>query len=117
VARFSPETETWDVVPQVTGLGLQADGEGRVWVGSYPNTGVTAIDVDTLEVVQVIPIAAGVTKGVSIDFFGNVWVVSMGADAYRVNPETLKVDIYNGLNDAYTYSDMTGWGLSNVLPQ
>jgi hypothetical protein len=29
----------------------------------------------------------------------------------------LKVDIYNGLNDAYTYSDMTGWGLSNVLPQ
>jgi len=117
VARFSPETETWDVVPGVTGLGLQADGEGRVWVGAYPTAGVTAIDVDTLAVVQTIPIAANVTKGVSIDFFGNVWAVSMGAEAYRVNPETLQIDVYAGLNSAYTYSDMTGYGLLNVIPQ
>jgi hypothetical protein len=117
VARFSPDSETWDVVPQVTGLGLQADGEGRVWVGSYPNPGVTAIDVDTLAVVQTIPLAAQVTKGVSVDFFGNVWVVTMGAEAFRVDPESLKVDVYAGLNGAYTYSDMTGWGLNNVIPQ
>lgn len=117
VARFSPDTETWDVVPQVTGLGLQADGDGRVWVGTYPNTGVTAIDVDTLQVLQTIPVAAQVTKGVSVDFFGNVWVVSMATDAFRIDPETLKIDVYAGLNAAYTYSDMTGWGLLNVLPQ
>lgn len=118
VARFTPETETWDTVPQVTGLGLQADGAGRVWVATIPQPGVTGIDVDTLAVLQVIPIQASVTKGVSIDFFGNVWVVSMDTQAYRVDPETLTIDIYAGLNQAYTYSDMTGWGLSNVaVPQ
>jgi hypothetical protein len=117
VARFTPDTETWDVVPTVTGLGMQADGEGRVWVGTNPNSGVTAIDTDSLLVLQVIPIQGSITKGISIDFFGNVWVVSMDTRAFRVDPETLTVDIYDGLNQAYTYSDMTGWGLLNVLPQ
>ncbi len=118
VARFDPELESWQVVDAVTGLGLQADGEGRVWVGSYPNKGVTSIDIETLEVLDIIPIAAGVTKGVSVDFFGYVWVVSMDTQAYRVDPETQTYDIYDGLNQAYTYSDMTGWGLKNVqVPQ
>ncbi len=117
VARFSPDTETWDVIPQVTGLGIQADGEGRVWVATNPNKGVVSIDVDTLQVLQTIPLAAQVTKGVSIDFFGNVWVVSMDTQAFRIDPETLTIDVYAGLNSAYTYSDMTGYGLSNVLPQ
>ena len=59
-----------------------------------------------------------VTKGVSVDFFGYIWVVSMDTRAYRVDPETQTYDIYDGLNQAYTYSDMTGWGLKNVqVPQ
>ncbi|MCB9701984.1 MAG: hypothetical protein H6711_08830 [Myxococcales bacterium] len=117
VARFTPESESWDVVPGVTGLGLQADGEGRVWVGSYPNQGVTGIDVDSLAVLTMIPIAASVTKGVSIDFYGKVWVVDMASSAYRVDPESKQIDVYSGLTSAYTYSDMTGWGLKNVIPQ
>ncbi|MCA9699963.1 MAG: hypothetical protein KC431_20735 [Myxococcales bacterium] len=116
VARFDPNSESWDVVPQVTGLGMQADGQGRVWVGTYGGmgTGVAAIDVQTLEVLDFIPIAASVTKGVSIDFFGYVWVVDMASSAYRVDPDTHEYTSYDGLDSAYTYSDMTGAGLKNV---
>lgn len=115
VARFDPASETWDVVPN-TGLGMQADGEGRVWVGSYGvmGTGVYAIDVETLEVLDFIAIPAGVTKGVSIDFYGYVWVVDMANSAYKVDPETHLYEVYDGLDQAYTYSDMTGAGLKNV---
>ncbi|MFV8752679.1 hypothetical protein ACNOYE_19190 [Nannocystaceae bacterium ST9] len=115
VARFDPASETWDVVPS-TGLGMQADGEGRVWVGSYGGmgTGVFAIDVETLQVLDFIAIPASVTKGVSIDFFGYVWVVDMANSAYKVDPETHLYEVYDGLNEAYTYSDMTGAGLKNV---
>jgi hypothetical protein len=121
VARFTPDTETWDLVPNVTGLGMQADGEGRVWVGSYGGmgTGVVAIDSETLEVLDFIAIPeASVTKGVSIDFYGYVWVVDMASSAYRVDPDTHIYQSYAGLNEAYTYSDMTGAGLKSVaFPQ
>jgi DNA-binding beta-propeller fold protein YncE len=116
-ARFTPETETWDVVNSVTGLGMQADSNGRVWVGSYGGMGpgVVAIDVNTLEVLDFIALPnAGVTKGVSIDFYGYVWVVNMASSAYRVDPDTHMFESYDGLNGAYTYSDMTGAGLKNV---
>jgi DNA-binding beta-propeller fold protein YncE len=116
-ARFTPETETWDVVASVTGLGMQADNQGRVWVGSYGGmgAGVVAIDVNTLEVLDFIAMPnAGVTKGVSIDFYGYVWVVNMASSAYRIDPDTHMFQSYDGLNGAYTYSDMTGAGLKNV---
>jgi hypothetical protein len=115
VARFDPADETWDVVPN-TGLGMQADGEGRVWVASYGGmgTGVYAIDVETLQVLDFIAIPASVTKGISIDFYGYVWVVDMANSAYKVDPDTHLYETYSGLNEAYTYSDMTGAGLKNV---
>lgn len=116
-ARFTPDSETWDVVGNVTGLGMQADGEGRVWVGSFSGmgAGVVAIDVNTLEVLDFIAMPnAGVTKGVSIDFYGYVWVVNMANSAYRIDPDTHDIMSYDGLNGAYTYSDMTGAGLKNV---
>jgi hypothetical protein len=34
---------------------------------------------------------------------------------FRVDPETEVVDTYGGLVGAYTYSDMTGFGLSSVV--
>jgi hypothetical protein len=57
-----------------------------------------------------IHVPAGV-KGVSIDFDGYVWGVSLGNTATRVDPVTLEQKTYDGLNGAYTYSDMTGFGL------
>ena len=38
----------------------------------------------------------------------------MANSAYKVDPETHLYDVYAGLNEAYTYSDMTGAGLKNV---
>jgi streptogramin lyase len=50
----------------------------------------------------------------AIDFYGYVWVVDMSQNAFRLDPASGQVDTYAGLTGPYTYSDMTGWGLSNV---
>ncbi|MEM9459765.1 MAG: hypothetical protein AAGF11_36650 [Myxococcota bacterium] len=54
--------------------------------------------------------------GVSIDGEGYAWVVDRAAEqAYKVDPETYGVELtVTGLVDPYTYSDMTGFGLSLV---
>jgi hypothetical protein len=114
--RFDPETQQWDQIPGVTGLGIQEHPDGYMWMGTWPALGIQAIDVETMALGPniALPEASGQTKGVSIDFFGYVWLVDMGQSAFRIDPDTLQYDIYNQLTQPYTYSDMTGWGLSNV---
>ena len=116
VGRFDPETQQWDQIPGVTGLGIQEHPDGYMWMGTWPAMGIQAIDVETMALGPNIPLpeAGGQTKGVSIDFYGYVWLVDMVQSAFRIDPDTLQYDIYNQLNQPYTYSDMTGWGLSNV---
>lgn len=118
VARFDPVTETFDVQPAVSGLGIQEDAQGRMWMAVYPwvdpNT-VVAIDRETMAIIKTIPLAgSSLVKGISIDFFGKVWAVDQGASAFRIEPELGTFDVYSGLTSPYTYSDMTGWGLANV---
>jgi hypothetical protein len=115
-ARFDPQTQQWDIINGVTGLGIQEHPDGYMWMGTWPALGIQAIDVETMALGPNIPLPeAGIqTKGVSIDFYGYVWLVDMAASAFRIDPDTLQYDIYNQLNQPYTYSDMTGWGLSNV---
>jgi hypothetical protein len=114
--RFDPETQQWDQIPGVTGLGIQEHPDGYMWMGTWPALGIQAIDVETMALGPniALPEASGQTKGVSIDFYGYVWLVDMGQSAFRIDPDTLQYDIYNQLTQPYTYSDMTGWGLSNV---
>jgi hypothetical protein len=114
--RFDPDTQQWDQIPGVTGLGIQEHPDGYMWMGTWPALGIQAIDVETMALGPniALPEASGQTKGVSIDFYGYVWLVDMGQSAFRIDPDTLQYDIYNQLNQPYTYSDMTGWGLSNV---
>jgi len=38
--------------------------------------------------------------------------VSQGAEAWRVDPATAQIDTFTGLTNPYTYSDMTGFALS-----
>jgi streptogramin lyase len=59
---------------------------------------------------------AAVPVGVSIDVDGFVWVVDQAANAaFKVNPDTYQtVATTTGLNQPYTYSDMTGAGLDLV---
>ncbi|MCA9704245.1 MAG: hypothetical protein KDK70_00150 [Myxococcales bacterium] len=116
VARFDPVTETFDVNNTITGLGIQEDANGIMWMAHYPWSyeGVIAIDRDTMAVLTQIDLPSQLAKGVSIDFYGNVWVVDQGTSAFRIDPATMTIDTFTGLVGPYTYSDMTGWGLSSV---
>jgi len=114
-ARFDPATMTWNTIPGTTGLGIQQHPDGYMWMGTFPTTGIQAIDVETMALGPFIPLASpSQTKGVSIDFYGYVWLVDMTNSAWRIDPDTLQYDVYTGLDQPYTYSDMTGWGLSLV---
>jgi len=112
-ARFTPETQTWDEFP-VLGYGLQQDADGRMWIADYALPGTRAIDAESLAILDTIPLNSGSVKGISIDFYGYVWVVDMSQSAFRIDPDDHSVLSYDGLVGPYTYSDMTGWGLSNV---
>ena len=46
--------------------------------------------------------------------FYNVWAVEQGDRASRVNPATNDTMTYDGLSGAYSYSDMTGFGLRHA---
>jgi hypothetical protein len=111
-ARFDPDTEEWTLSPELPwwNAGCMADAEpgGLLWMGSQ---GLLGIDRETFEVVHMWPTPS--SYGVSIDFYGYVWAVN-GNGAHRVDPETGEVTSYNGLNGAYTYSDMTGYALNTV---
>jgi len=118
VARFDPVNETWDVNPNVGGGGgCMVDGQGHLWIGGYAGAGgnMIGVDIETLDVVYQIPIPNYV-HGVSIDFYGYVWGVTHSQPfAYRVDVETETYETFMGLNGPYTYSDMTGWALSNAV--
>lgn len=124
ILRFDPESETFALIEGREGLGMQQDGQGRMWVAAYgeldfsggfpiPWEGVFGFDIDSMQLLEEIQLPASGARGVSIDFQGNVWVVD-ALSAFRLDPMTQSFDNYAGLNGPYTYSDMTGWGLANV---
>ena len=115
VARFDPLAEQFAVEHEHVhwwALGCMEDDQGRLWTGSaVPPWSVHAIDTESLEHVEEILLPDSV-KGISFDFFGYVWGV--GGSAYRIDPDTGDFDVYDGLDGPYTYSDMTGFALSNA---
>ncbi len=110
VGRFDPATETWDGAQVNGGGGCMEDANGILWMANSPLVGV---DVETLTPVYSYPLPQYV-HGVSIDFQGNIWGVSMSSEAYRVDPSTGTFDTVTGLVNPYTYSDMTGFALDAV---
>lgn len=110
--RFDPETETWQTasVGGYTGCMADAGENGLLWMST--GSGVVGINRDTLQVEKTWP--TGGSYGVSIDFEGYVWTVAYGNNAHKVDPATGQVWTYGGLVGAYTYSDMTGYALSNA---
>ena len=111
VARFDPVTETWDTAAAGGQGGCMEDGEGTLWLANDPMVGV---DIVTMQVVQSIDLPNYV-HGISIDFQGYVWGPAIyDNEAYRVDPVTQAIDTVTGLNYPYTYSDMTGFALSNA---
>jgi hypothetical protein len=111
VARFDPATETWQTAAAGGAGGCMEDGNGTLWLANDPMVGV---DINSMAVVQTIDLPSYV-HGISIDFYGYVWGPAIGNnEAYRVDPVTLTIDTVTGLNYPYTYSDMTGFALSNA---
>lgn len=93
--------------------GCMTDGNGTIWVGGGGDAGMAGVhsfDEETLMMKQSITVPDG-AKGVSIDFDGYVWGVAKGDVASRVDPVTGDIMTYRGLTGAYSYSDMTGFGL------
>jgi sugar lactone lactonase YvrE len=113
IARFDPMTETWETanVSGYTGCMADAGEDGLLWV-SQGGQGVIGVNRDTLMIEKTWQ--AGGSYGISIDFEGYVWAVAYGTTASKIDPETGQFWTYNGLVGAYTYSDMTGYALSNV---
>ncbi|WP_106390072.1 Vgb family protein [Enhygromyxa salina] len=118
-SRFDPETETWQSTPGASsGIGgCMTDGEGTLYHSRYSQGVIIAIDTDTVMPYKEYVIPAYV-HGISVDFTGKVWGVTFASSqAFRLDTETEEVETYGGLVGAYTYSDMTGFGLSSVVGQ
>jgi hypothetical protein len=113
VARFDPGSETWQTAQVGGSSGCMADAheDGLLWMATGGQN-VIGVNRETLQVEKTWQ--TGGTYGVSIDFEGYVWTVAYGSVASKVDPETGQFWTYNGLVGAYTYSDMTGYALTNV---
>ena len=107
-------------------MGRQADrvvehllfgAEGRRFLFLIPSSALFEIDEESMEVLGSWNVGAYNMIGVAIDFEGYVWTVSNGGNAaYKFDPDTnLHTTIPIG-QAPYTYSDMTGAQLANVIP-
>jgi hypothetical protein len=132
LSRFDPQTATWMENASAVDLGYNGcmtDGASLIWVGGGSDQGTTGLfgfNADTLALVDQVNADSKGTglnvKGVSIDVDGKVWGVSSpgsmkaftGNTAWRFDPKTREVLAYDGLNGAYSYSDMTGFGLEHA---
>jgi streptogramin lyase len=120
VYRYDRGKGTWTHLTIPTGRmrGLQIDRFGRAFIALNNPAGLVVVDTESAAIVAptvTIP-GAMMPVGVSIDVDGAVWVVDRDADrAFKIDPITYAVLMeVAGLSDPYTYSDMTGAGLSLV---
>jgi hypothetical protein len=67
-ARYSPDTDTWDVLDGVLGYGIQEDADGLMWLATFSPEGVRSFDSDTLALGSSLNLPGSGCKGVSIDF-------------------------------------------------
>ena len=111
--------------------GITVDTKGRVWVDSGqrydpltqqwagqirdpPGNGGSS---ETMMVGDKVPLPIdGLARGIGVDVDGYIWAVMLGGNtAYRINPDTYEIASYDGLNAPYTYSDMGGGQINNVI--
>ena len=121
VYRLDPDT--FDVVPVASTdgclRGMAIDRDGMAWIAANNPCRLVQVDTNTGTMVDdsIMLSSCEMLVGVSIDVEGYVWVVDyLGSRALKVDPDTHSVVLTNdGLEDPYTYSDMTGAGLDLVV--
>ena len=120
VFHLDAQTNTVQSVDVAEGClrGLAIDRDGQGWVAANGpcrlvqfDTATESIVDDDIELPQ-----CQLPVGVAVDVEGYVWVVDFwGSKAFKVDPATHDVVLTNVTVDSpYTYSDMTGAGLSLV---
>ncbi|RMG94371.1 MAG: hypothetical protein D6705_16445 [Deltaproteobacteria bacterium] len=120
VAVWDATAMAWTTIATPNGSlrGIQVDRDGRAWAAGNSPCGLVSFDVATRTVAngQIDLPGCAVPVGISIDPEGYVWSPDMTANlAFKVDPNTLTVTFsVTGLNQPYTYSDMTGAGLGLV---
>ena len=131
--RYDPQTKQWTqtsgIPGQYNGLsrGMNEDENGDLWaafLGFGGPQGILRVDTDTATFVEMIDdaklVGVNTPTGASIDVTGKIWMVDQykdGGGAFVYDPADQSVKWLGGLNGPYTYSDMTGYALKNVLPQ
>jgi len=100
--------------------GMTVDVDGTAWIALNGQCGLAEVDTVNMEIIDdnvALP-GCDTPVGVSIDAEGYVWTVDQGANlAFKMNPDDYSTEQVTGLISPYTYSDMTGAGLVNQLPQ
>ncbi len=98
--------------------GMNIDRDGKVWVAGNNPCRLAVFDGanDTLIDDGIALPGCATPVGVSIDFEGFVWVVDQNGTAFKVDPSDYSIALTTtGLDNPYTYSDMTGAGLDLVV--
>jgi streptogramin lyase len=123
VSRYDPATGIEDTI-SITGgsflRGLAVGTEksaGYVWASDSPGT-LYQIDQESMEVVGSYVMGNGIDMiGAAVDYEGYVWTVAqMSSSAFKFDPDTETFATFSTLQGPYTYSDMTGVQLRNVVP-
>ncbi len=118
-SRYDPMTKTWanqiGNLPPNGGSGVAVDLKGRVWHAT--DGGLGWLDSDTMIVGGKVNIPNnGFSRGIGVDVDGYIWSVPLGGTvAHRIDPDTFEIATYTGLNQPYTYSDMAGGQINNVV--
>lgn len=118
-SRYDPVTKQWaaqigDLQPN-GGSGVAIDLKGRVWHATQG--GIGWLDSETMVVGGKVNLPnQNLARGIGVDVDGYIWAVPLGSTvAYRIHPETFQIATYDGLNSPYTYSDMAGGQINNVV--
>ena len=118
-SRYDPLTKQWatqigDLQPN-GGSGVAIDLKGRVWHAT--DGGLGWLDSETMIVGGKVLIPNnGFSRGIGVDVDGYIWSVPLGGTvAHRIHPDTFEIATYTGLNSPYTYSDMAGGQINNVV--
>jgi len=111
--------------------GLMSDEDGVLWIATIAaggwsggaNPGLLRVDpnTDPVEIDFFGPDTLGGIEhaaGISIDVEGYVWLVdTLGDQAFKVDPvDPATHEVVGGLQYPYTYSDMTGFALGQIVP-